>query len=279
LLPSFLLPTPLPPTAHSNPQARAYRLLYRIPLVFVYVVGALISLASLGLIRASLARRTASLHRWCAGILARLNVRVTVAGTPPAAGIIVSNHLSYLDIFLASAAVPCVFVSKKEVRSYPLIGQAAALTGTIFIDRDRSARLQSIGAELEDTLRAGIPVCFFPEGTTSNGASVLRFHAALFAPAVRLHVPITATGITYSLPEGGDPAELVAYWGDMKMLPHIFRFLTLPRINATIRFAPESYLGDHGEPLAAARAAANRAHTIVEGLRQPLTADDANARE
>lgn len=232
----------------------------------------MISLAFLGLIRASLARRTASLHRWCAGLLARLNVRVNVIGAPPASGIIVSNHLSYLDIFLASAAVPCVFVSKKEVRSYPLIGQAAALTGTIFIDRDRSARLQSIGAELEDTLRAGIPVCFFPEGTTSDGAGVLRFHAALFAPAVRLHVPITPTGITYSLPDGGDPSQLVAYWGEMKMLPHIFGLLTLPRIDATICFAPESFFAEGGEPLAAARVAANRAHGIVEGLRTPLTA-------
>jgi 1-acyl-sn-glycerol-3-phosphate acyltransferase len=260
------LSTPLLPTAHFESHARAYRLVYRVPIAFVYVVGAVTSLAYLALTRAPLQRRTASLHRWCAGLLPRLAIHVTVFGTPPASGIIVSNHLSYLDIFLASAAVPCVFVSKKEVRSYPLIGQAAALTGTIFIDRERSARVQQIGAEMEETLRAGVPVIFFPEGTTSSGITVQRFHAALFAPAVRLHVPITPAAITYTLPEGGDPGQLVAYWGDMKMLPHILRLLTLPRIDASLHFA-DGFLPDSGEGHKAVRDAANRAHQIVEGLR------------
>jgi 1-acyl-sn-glycerol-3-phosphate acyltransferase len=254
----------------SNPHARFYRLLYRLPLVLVYIIIALSLLTLLHLRRAPVYDRAACLHRWCARILRWLGLRLRTIGTPPADGVIVANHQSYLDIFIASAATPCVFVSKKEVRAYPVIGITAALAGTIFIDRHRSASLQAIGVEMEDALRDHVPVCFFPEGTTTDGRSLLRFHAALFAPAVRLGSTVTPAAITYALPQGGDPAQLVAYWGPMTMLPHALRLLTLPRVEATLHFSPDRFIPAAPAPNAptdhhhqAARNAANRAHDIV----------------
>ncbi len=266
--------TPLPAASesgpNSNPRARFYRVLYRFPLVFLYIAAALLLLALLYLRRAPVYDRAACLHRWCARILRWFGLNLTTIGRPPANGVIVANHQSYLDIFIASAASPCVFVSKKEVRAWPFIGITAALAGTIFIDRDRSARVQSIGIEMEDALRANVPICFFPEGATTDGRSLLRFHAALFAPVVRLGSTVTPAAITYRLPAGGDPAQLIAYWGSMTLLPHLLRLLTLPRIDCTLHFSPDSFVPaappaesatDHHHQ--AARNAANRAHDIV----------------
>lgn len=187
------------------------------------------------------ASRADILHRWNLRILASIGVEVSVVGPVPAQGLIVSNHLSYLDILVFSATAPCVFVSKSEVKSWPLVGWVAALTGTVFIDRSSPSETQRVWPQMHDRLQAGTRVVLFPEGTSTNGHEVLPFHSSLFEAAVTSSAPTTAGYISYALlANDGDPSMDVCYWGDMTMLPHLIKLLTKTNVRATIRFAQQS---------------------------------------
>src|SRR5271155_4103497 len=118
----------------------------------------------------SYADRARWLHRSCKLVLRRLGFGLRVLGETPKAGLIASNHLSYLDILFYGATVPCVFVAKFEVRSWPLLGLLAALGGTFFIDRRSTASAAEAAERIETLLASGIMVLVFPEGTSSDGA-------------------------------------------------------------------------------------------------------------
>jgi lyso-ornithine lipid O-acyltransferase len=187
------------------------------------------------------ASRANILHRWNLRILASLGVEVSVVGPVPAQGLIVSNHLSYLDILVFSATAPCLFVSKREVKSWPLVGWVAALTGTVFIDRRSPSQTRRVWPQMYDRLQAGTRVVLFPEGTSTDGRQVLPFHSSLFEAAVTSCAPMTATYISYELlAEDGNPRMEVCYWGSMTMLPHLIKLLMKTNVRATIRFAEQA---------------------------------------
>ena len=180
------------------------------------------------------------LHGWCAVVLPRLGVDFAAEGAMPPRGLLVSNHLSYLDIMTLSAIGPCVFVSKKEVRQWPLFGLLATLAGTVYVDRQRAADALRVNEELSQALQSGVLCVLFPEGTSSNGADVLPFRSPLLEAAVQSGDAVTAACIRYELDEG-DPAQDVCYWGDMTFLPHVLKLLSRPTIRARVRFAEESF--------------------------------------
>jgi len=198
-------------------------------------------------LRFALARRTRGaatdagralwLHRCCRMVLARLGFEMRVIGTPPMRGLVVSNHLSYLDILFYGAAYPCVFVAKAEVRRWPMLGTLAALGGTVFIDRSSAASAAKAAARVQELLAAGVPVLVFPEGTSTDGAAVLRFYPSLFEPAVRAGAPVTAAAIGYSACGQATERDL-CYYGDISFAPHLLQTLRLRGIRATLRFAP-----------------------------------------
>lgn len=176
------------------------------------------------------------LHGCCTMVLRRLDFASRVLGKPPQRGLIASNHLSYLDILFYGATVPCVFVAKAEVRSWPMLGLLASLGGTVFVDRRSASSAVKASALIEDLLASGVIVLVFPEGTSSDGSSVLRFYSSLFEPAVRAGVPATAAAIGYST--GGDATESdLCYYGDISFAPHLLSVLQLPAVTATLRFA------------------------------------------
>jgi lyso-ornithine lipid O-acyltransferase len=183
------------------------------------------------------ADRALCLHRSCQLVLHRLGFELRVTGEPPKTGLIASNHLSYLDILFYGAALPCVFVAKTEVRAWPMLGLLAALGGTVFIDRRRAASAAEAATRIQKLLEAGVLVLIFPEGTSSDGAGVLRFFPSLFEPAVRAAAPVTAAAIGYSA--SGRAAERdLCYYGDISFAPHLLTTLQLPQIFAEMRFAP-----------------------------------------
>lgn len=186
--------------------------------------------------RLSRTDRARWLHNQCKHGLPLLGVNVVVKGPLPASGLIVSNHLSYLDILVFSAALPCIFVSKYEVRSWPLLGALARLGGTIFVKRERRSETPVVRGQMEETLLEGVPVVLFPEGTSSDGSSVLPFRTALFDPAVRLNLQVTPACIAYSL-EQGIAATDVYYWGEMSLVPHLLKLLSNPKVSARIRIS------------------------------------------
>ncbi len=183
-------------------------------------------------------------------VLRRLGFRLRVIGGLPTSGLIASNHLSYLDILFYGAAVPCVFVSKAEVRAWPLLGLLAALGGTVFIDRRSAASAAEAAGRIEELLKAGVLVLVFPEGTSSDGSGVLRFYGSLFEPAVRTGAPVTAAAIGYSA--GGGAAERdLCYYGDISFAPHLIETLQLPDIVATVRLASQGQVYDNRKLAAA----------------------------
>jgi 1-acyl-sn-glycerol-3-phosphate acyltransferase len=163
-------------------------------------------------------------------------LRPQVIGTVPSRGIMISNHLSYLDILVLSSITPAVFVSKREVKFWPVFGQCAQMAGTVFVDRERRTQVGEINRDIEAALADGALVVLFPEGTSSNGQTVLPFKSSLLEPAAQPGHPVWVSHLQYSLNDG-DAGGDVCYWGDHTFLPHVLNLLGKRMIRATVRFA------------------------------------------
>jgi lyso-ornithine lipid O-acyltransferase len=181
------------------------------------------------------------LHRFCAAALAGLKIEVGAVGRFPARGAVISNHLSYVDIVVFAAVHPCVFVSKAEVASVPVLGWMTTMSGTVYVARGHGGSAMKARQGMQAALDAGLPVVFFPEGTTTNGSELLKFHSGLLAQVMQGGATVTAAHIHYSLTEENGPNVVVAndvcWWGNAKMLPHIFKLLGLRGLKAEVRFA------------------------------------------
>ncbi len=177
------------------------------------------------------------LQRLCKRLVRTIDLRAAYRGEPAKEGLFVFNHVSYIDIITLSARHPVVFVAKKEVRSWPVIGWLAASAGTIFIDRTKRSDVARITAEMSELLAQGVRVCIFPEGTSSNGSRVLPFRTSLLEPAIANEQTVTAGWIGYTL-DDGDPATEVCYWGDLTFGPHLLNLFSKRCVYATVAYAP-----------------------------------------
>ena len=200
------------------------------------------------------------LHRFCASALRGFDIVVSIEGEFPQHGALIANHLSYLDIVVFAALHPCVYCAKAEMEHWPVLGWMTTMAGTVYIDRGRGGSAMKAKSGMQAAVNAGLPVVFFPEGTTSNGDELLPFHSGLLAQALGAGMPVTAAFIQYSFDRknaGATIAEDVSFWGDMPMLPHIFRFLGLRGVHATVRFAerPIAFVSDAKHRKSAAREA------------------------
>jgi 1-acyl-sn-glycerol-3-phosphate acyltransferase len=175
---------------------------------------------------------------------------------------VVSNHLSYLDILIISAAMPCFFVSKAEVSGWPFFGKAARSGGTIFLDRSSQASAMSVAEQMSERLSLPIPVpvLLFPEGTSTDGAQLLRFHSRLIDPATTAGVPITAAGIRYVI-EGGVEERELCWYGDEEFLPHLWKVLGVAGFFAELRFGEPHIYTDR-------RVAADQARAEITAWRE-----------
>ena len=187
-----------------------------------------------------LAERALWLHRASRRALRIFKLKPQVTGPVPSTGLLVSNHLSYLDVLVFSAITPAVFVAKSEVKYWPVIGWLAKLGGTLFIDRKRRTDVGPLTEEIQTILNQGVLVVLFPEGTSSNGQNVLPFKSALLEPAVQQTHPLAVGCIGYALEEG-DVSEEICYWRDMTFFPHMLNLLSKRAVRASVRFAPFEY--------------------------------------
>lgn len=178
-------------------------------------------------------------------VLRSLGVRVQVDGQPPARGLVVANHLSYFDILIISAAMPCFFVSKKEIAGWPYFGWAARTGGTIFLDRHSMRSARVVAEEIAERLKLPVPVMLFPEGTSTDGTQVLRFHSRLIDPAAKVAAPITAVAIRYVVAGGVAEREL-CFYGNAVFLPHAWKVMGVEGFTAQLRFGESRiYAGRH----------------------------------
>jgi 1-acyl-sn-glycerol-3-phosphate acyltransferase len=185
------------------------------------------------------------IHGWCRRIVTGLGFRCEVEGRIPTGGAVVSNHLSYLDILLYSSVQPFVMVAKNEVRGWPLLGWLTAQAGTVYVQRGGGPKTYpTVNAAMAEAFRSGLPVLFFPEGTTTYGANVLPFRRGLFHSVLDNGVSLRTAAMRYSLDSdrvNGDATvgEDVCWWGEMGFTPHLFGLLGLRGLRAQIRFGGE----------------------------------------
>jgi 1-acyl-sn-glycerol-3-phosphate acyltransferase len=202
-------------------------------------------------------------------IARRLSLQVSASGPLPVSGLVVSNHLSYLDILYFSSLVPCIFVSKSEVLDWPLFGILARCGGTIFIERGRGTAIESVSRQIAAALDAGIPIVLFPEGTSTDGSEVLSFYPSLFEYAAKSATPVYPSAIAY---EALDAREAdLCYYGDITFGPHLLGVLACRGVHAKIAFPahPVLYLDR--------KSAARTSRKLVVAHRAKLAADISQA--
>ena len=187
--------------------------------------------------------------------------RIEVTGTPPPSGLLVSNHLSYVDILLLGSLMPAVFVSKAEVKGWPVFGWFASLGGTVFVQRERRGQVGEVSDRIRTLLAEKHPVILFPEGTSSNGREILPFKSSLLEPAVGQKCPLSVACVSYEMRDGSVEQD-VCYWGDMTFAPHFFKLLSKPRVTARVSFAQIQ------QPAADRKELAKQLHAAVVRLKK-----------
>ena len=185
----------------------------------------------------TLERRALWVQQTARRILRSLDIEYRVDGQPATRGLVVCNHLSYIDILVLSAVMPCFFVAKIEIGGWPFFGKAARCGGTIFVDRSSLASAQSVAEQMTERLKLPIPVpvLLFPEGTSTDGSEVIRFHSRLIDPATSLGVPITTAAVRYAVGDGTPEREL-CWYGDETFVNHLWKVLGVGGFEADLRF-------------------------------------------
>lgn len=176
-------------------------------------------------------------------ILKTMNVEVELKGrtdliTERRPYIVVGNHSSYLDMIILGSVYPCIFVSSVERRDDGPIGKLAQAAGTIFVDRVNKSRLPEDVETLARHMAAGVPLCLYLEGTTSNGRTVLPFKSSLLGAIEDKDVEILPVCLRYTHADGrvlaGDAFDQIAWYGAMSFLPHFRRINSLRSIRAEL---------------------------------------------
>jgi 1-acyl-sn-glycerol-3-phosphate acyltransferase len=177
-----------------------------------------------------------------------------------------------------NAARPMAFVSKSEVRDWPLIGWLAARTDTVFLRRGSRGHAKIVNAEIDALLTAGKDVAIFPEGTTTDGTHLLGFHGALLQPAVETGRPIQPVALTYETPDG-QRSLAPAYVGETSLIECFGAILACQEIVARLRPTPALSTAEKNrrELAHAARGAIALKLGLPLASNPPETADDPQA--
>ncbi len=220
-----------------NGPLRVLRAAGRVVRIVVHIVGGMLTIRFRfpGL---SAREREACVQAWARGMLDRMGVVLAVSGNAGLPGplLLVANHISWLDILVLHASRYCRFVSKADVKRWPLIGTLATGAGTLYIERESRRDAMRVVHRMADSLRAGDVVGVFPEGTTSDGRGVLPFHANLLQAAVSAAAPVQPLALSYVDAATGAPSMLAAYVGDDTLVSSIWRMLRGDGLLARVAF-------------------------------------------
>jgi 1-acyl-sn-glycerol-3-phosphate acyltransferase len=196
--------------------------------------------------RLSALQKEERIKAWALVLLAHLAIKLIVVGKPPAQGplLLAANHISWLDIVVMHAARHCRFVSKADVRHWPLIGTLANAAGTLFIERESRRDAMRVVHHMAERLLAGDILAIFPEGTTSDGVNLLPFHANLLQAAIAANAPVQPVGLRFADAATGEHSLAPCYINDDTLLGSIWRTLTAAPLCAVVTFGePQSAQG------------------------------------
>ena len=201
------------------------------------VIGLWISVTSFA--RADLPGRHAIIRRWSREQLSLAGIEVRAIGFPPdsaRAVTLVANHISWVDIFALNTQRACHFIAKAELRDWPLAGRLLANVGTIFINRSDRKETHRLKQVVHSLLEAGETVAVFPEGTTSIGHDVLKFHASLLEPVVASGGEVWVVAIRYLAGRSLQRTDAAAYIGDLSLLQSLKSIQQTAPIIVELRF-------------------------------------------
>ena len=215
-----------------------YKLL-RVSLLFFagLIIAALVFPVINLLLSANNARNTRDLIKklWLQWFSSIINLEINQQGDlPERTALLVSNHISWLDIIVIGRYLPAYFVAKSDILSWPVVGYLARQAGTIFIRRGDKQHILSTAERMVWLLKQNSNIIAFPEGTTTKGDEVLGFHASLFQPALLTKSIVQPIAIEYL----GAAKELAPFIGDDEFVPHLLRMLALDKIEVKLIFLP-----------------------------------------
>jgi 1-acyl-sn-glycerol-3-phosphate acyltransferase len=177
-------------------------------------------------------------REWSRQMLAIMGVTLVVRGTPPACGplLLVANHVSWLDILVMDAAHPARFVSKADVKHWPVLGALITGAGTLYIERASRRDAMRVVHQMAAALSEGGLLAVFPEGTTHDGRSLLPFHANLIQAAISAHAPVMPVALRYLDGPSGERSDAPLFVGETTLLQSVWRTLRADGLQACVHF-------------------------------------------
>ncbi|MGH3764317.1 MAG: lysophospholipid acyltransferase family protein [Pseudonocardiaceae bacterium] len=254
------------PTAEAVPAVTPTRRLLRLLATAATLLAGVVLAAALPLLGP--AERERTLRAWYRALLRALRIQLEVTGgdrfASPAVGIlVVSNHMSWLDLIVLGAVQPLRMVAKSEVRGWPVVGPLARRAGTIFIDRERLSTLPATVDAVSRALAGGAAVGLFPEGTTWCGRATGKFRPAVFQAAVNTAAPVRPVALRYHL-AGAGATTVASFVGPTTLWEAVLRVAGVHGVVVTVHLLP---------PLPTAgldrRALATRAEAAVTTVTRP----------
>ena len=187
------------------------------------------------------ALRRRILQSWSADLLHIFNVRIEIGHDDPLHtlrnGLIVTNHISWLDVFVLNSVVPMRFVAKSEVRRWPVIGWLCARAHTLFIERGKARSAARINVQLVTLLQRGECLAVFPEGTTTDGTQVAHFHPSLLQPAIDADAQVHPIAIRYQDARGAY-SSIAAYIDEISFGASLWNILSTPELHVRLVATP-----------------------------------------
>lgn len=188
--------------------------------------------------RLSEEQREMRVQVWARSMLKVLGIELRLQGQPPLCGpvLLVANHISWLDILVMHAARHCRFVSKADVKRWPLIGTLATGGGTLYIERESRRDAMRVVHRMAQGLKDGQVVAVFPEGTTGDGITLLPFHANLIQAAVSADAPVQPVALRFIEVHSGKVSLAPSYVGDESLVGSMWRTMRAPPLAAVVRY-------------------------------------------
>jgi 1-acyl-sn-glycerol-3-phosphate acyltransferase len=186
------------------------------------------------------ATRHARIGWWSAKLLRVMGLGLQISGVAPKPGakLVVSNHVSWLDIAAIHAVIPeAHFVSKADVKHWPLVGRLVAGAGTLFIEREKKRDALRVVHQMAEALQRGETVAVFPEGTTGEGRTLLPFHANLLQASIAARAPVQPVVLRFFDAEHAI-SPLAEFLGETTMAQSLWRFVKARGLNVEVRVLP-----------------------------------------
>jgi 1-acyl-sn-glycerol-3-phosphate acyltransferase len=173
------------------------------------------------------AQKNRRIEVWASALLAKLAIKLIVNGKPAGAGpmLLVSNHISWLDILVIHAAAHCRFVSKADIKHWPVLGTLTTAAGTLYIERESRRDAMRVVHHMSEALTDGDIVAVFPEGTTGNGVTLLPFHANLLQAAIAVDAPVQPLALSFIDATTGQTSQAASFVGDETLLGSLWNTL------------------------------------------------------